>query len=91
VRCCVLNVNDRATRRLLREAGAAATAGRHLPRGGAALADRKVDAAALGTVALTTFFVGLSAHPFIAPRATDVALIMALAIGMVRLPHHLPH
>jgi hypothetical protein len=50
VRCCVLNVNDRATRRLLREAGAAATAGRYLPRGGAALADRKVDAAALGTV-----------------------------------------
>jgi hypothetical protein len=49
------------------------------------------NAAALGTVALTTFFVGLSAHPFIAPRATDVALIMALAIGMVRLPHHLPH
>lgn len=50
VLCCVLNVDDRATRRRLLDAGVTWTCGRLLPRGGAVLADRKLDAAALATV-----------------------------------------
>ena len=47
------------------------------------------NAAALSTVALVTFFVGLAARPIIAPRATDAALILSLAIGMVGSLHRL--
>lgn len=59
VRCCVLNVDDRAVRRLVMEAGAEWTAGRHLPRGGSVLGDRKADNSALETaVALAQYADG---------------------------------
>jgi hypothetical protein len=41
------------------------------------------NAVGLGVVALTTFYTGLAAHPIIAPRATEAALILVLATGMV--------
>jgi uncharacterized membrane protein len=47
------------------------------------------NATALGSVALVTFFIGLAAQPIIAPRATDAALILSLAIGMVGSLHRL--
>lgn len=50
VRCGVLNVDDRATRRLLLDAGAAWTSGRPLPRGGVTLGGRAADERALNMV-----------------------------------------
>ena len=47
------------------------------------------NATGLGAVALTTFYTGLAAHPIIAPRATEAALILVLAVGMVLKPDSL--
>lgn len=41
------------------------------------------NAVVLGTAAVIAFFFALSAQPLIAPRATDTALVLSLAIGMV--------
>ena len=47
-------------------------------------------AVALGAAAIVAFFTALAAQPVIAPRATDAALIISLAVGMV-LSHDTRH